>query len=194
MDATERSGFEVDDPAQIRLLGSPVRNDVVLFLDGEGPATVASIARGLGRPADTLYYHLGRLEEAGLIVRRGEDGGEAAVFDVPGRPVTLRYRPDDPANAAAIVDAVGTTLRSVERRFGAALAEGAFELSGPERNLWASRGRGRLTDAELAEVNEAIRRILAIFRGAAGSDGGRMHEVTLVVVPLPEEPADRRKG
>lgn len=186
------SGFEVDDPAQIRLLGSPVRNDVLVFLDGEGPATVAEIARGLGRPADTLYYHLGRLEGAGLVVRRG--GDEAAAFDVPGRPFTLRYRADDPDNVAAIADAVGTTLRSAERRFGEALEEGRFELAGPARNLWASRGRGRLTDDEVVEVNDAIRRIFEIFRAAAGSDEGRMHEVTLVVVPLPEEPADRRKA
>lgn len=192
--ARRRKGFEIDDPERIRLLGSPIRNDIVALLDGAGPIPVAEIAAGVGRPADTLYYHVDRLEEAGLVVRREPEGGEAIEFDVPARPFTLRYRPDDPDNAEAIADAIEITLRSVARNVREALATGTARTAGASRNVWASRGRVRLTDDRLREVNAAIGRVLEIFREARGSETGRMHEVTIVLDPLPEEPADRRKA
>lgn len=179
-------GFVIEDPGQIRLLGSPLRSDIVDYLEGAGPTPVAGIARGVGRPADRLYYHLRRLEEAGLVVRRGGGARDAALFDVPGRPVTLRYRADDPDSVEAIRDAVGTALRSAERHFGEALGKGEVELAGPTRNLWATRARGFLTDDQLREANELIHRILSLFRIAGETPAGRMHEVTIVVDPLVE--------
>lgn len=190
------AAHSVDDPERIRLLGSPVRQDIVDYVDAAGPSTVAEIAAALGRPADTLYYHVGLLREAGLLVVREATAGRAVrVVDLPGAGLQVRYRPEDPENVAAVRDAVGTMLRSAERRFAAGLEgrAGTVAVEGPRRSLWASRVRGRLTEAELEEVNGLIRRLHEVFAGGRGRgpEEGRMHEVNVVLSPLAEAVAAR---
>lgn len=188
----------VEDPEQIRLLGSTVRQDIVDHLDFAGPSTVPELAAALGCPTDTLYYHLNLLLEAGLLVRHDREDDRRMVVDLPASSVEVRYHRDDRPAVEAIVSAVATLLRSAERRFAGALDDDELplELEGPRRNHWASRVRGRLTEAEVVEVNEAIRAIHGIFRRSRSRPDpleGRMHEVTVVLSPLPEGPTDRRR-
>lgn len=186
--------FVIEDPERIRLLGSPIRQDIVDYLDSAGPATVAELGRGIGVPADRLYYHVKRLLDAGLVVESdaGRGRGGALRLELPAKDVRIRYRLDDGASLEAIEDAVGTMLRSVERRFTRALsgAAGAVAVEGPDRDLWGSRVRGRLTEADVREVNETIRHLHAIFerRRGAGPEAGRMYEISAVLCPLPEPP------
>lgn len=192
------NSLRIEDPGIIRLLGSPLRQDIVDYVDAVGPSTVLEIGEGIGRAADSLYYHLRLLLDAGVLVRTDGPDARGMVVDVAARPVELRYRPDDPEAARALLDVVGGMLRSAERHFGTALeGEGVeVQVEGPSRNLWISRVRGRLTDAELREVNEIIRRLHAIFHRSLGrreAGEARMHEVSVVLCPLPEQPVDRQK-
>ena len=55
----------------------------ILSLLSSGPKYPAEMARALGAHHQTVYYHIGRLERAGLISRiRREQirGGEASLF------------------------------------------------------------------------------------------------------------------
>jgi DNA-binding transcriptional ArsR family regulator len=55
----------------------------ILELLSTGPRYPAEIARALGVYHQTVYYHIGRLEQAGLIVRTRKEvirGGEASLF------------------------------------------------------------------------------------------------------------------
>lgn len=186
----------VEQPERIRLLGSPVRQDIVDFVDAAGPSTVAEIAAGLGRPADTLYYHVRLLRNAELVTVRASGESGVKRVHLPGSGgLQIRYRPDDAANVSAVMDAVGTMLRSAERRFADGLRgrAGPPVLEGPRRNLWASRVRGRLTDGEVEEINELIGRMHEVFakgRGRAAREG-QMHEVNVVLSPLAEVPVGR---
>src|SRR5687768_8664088 len=59
----------ISDPAQIRLLSSPVRQEIVDTLSAfGGEASVAALAEQLGRPADGLYYHLRALVRGALVL------------------------------------------------------------------------------------------------------------------------------
>jgi len=194
----EPGEYRVEDPDQIRLLGAPVRQDIVDHLASAGPCTMAEIAAGLGQPVDTLYYHVRRLREAGLVAEREGAVSRGMVVAVPGSGLSMKYRPDDPDNVAAIRDAVGTMLRSVDRRFRDGLEgrAGPVEVEGATRNLWASRVRGRLTRSDLEEVNGLIRRLQGIFERARESSGGagRVHELSVVLSPLPETAPRRRSA
>ncbi len=58
----------VRDPDHVRLLSSPVRQEVVDTLAAlGGQASIAAMAEHLGRPADGLYYHMRALVESGLV-------------------------------------------------------------------------------------------------------------------------------
>jgi DNA-binding transcriptional ArsR family regulator len=193
----------VEDAEGIRLLGSAVRLDLLDYLESTGPATVSELAGALGRPADTLYYHIRLLRAAGILVRCDGDGkdreGRGMLLDLSSDNAAVRYR-QQPEIVEALADMVSTLLRNTGRRFRAAMAgeAGDVSLEGPRRNVWAARVRGRLTEEELREVNEAIERVVAIFHRGRERRGtpvhGRLHEVSMVLVPLPESPVDRRKG
>lgn len=183
----------VDDPETIRLLGSPIRQDLVDYLEWAGPSTVAELAAGLGTRPDRLYYHLERLREAGLVIEAEREAAGGKVVELTGPSVALSYRLGDPERAAALTDAVGAMLRSAERRFEGALTgeAGEIELEGAARNVWASRVRGRLADSDLEEANRLIARLHRLFQRSRGRShrAGRMHEVSVVLVPLPERGA-----
>lgn len=180
----------VDDPETIRLLGSPIRQDLVDYLEWAGPSTVVELAVGLGTRPDRLYYHIERLREAGVVVERGPGEAGGKRVGLAGSSLALKYRTGDPERTVALTDAVGTMLRSAERRFEGALsgAVGEIELEGPTRNVWASRVRGRLAESDLEEANLLIDRLHQLFRRGRerASGAGRMHEVSVVLVPLSE--------
>lgn len=191
-----------EDADGIRLLGSAIRLDLIDHLETSGPATVTELAAGLGRSADTLYYHIRLLLEAGILIRldgEGEYGEERAMLlELSQAQAAVRYS-QEPDIVTALAEMAVTLLRNAGRRFRAALAGevGPVSLHGRRRNVWITRVRGRLTEDELAEVHVALERVRSIFhrgreRSAEGAPG-RLHEVSMVLVPLPDSPVDRRK-
>ena len=70
-----QTGKGVRNAAAIRLLASPVRQEIVDTLEAlGGEASVAELAAEVGRAADGLYYHLRLLVRGGLIDELAGDG------------------------------------------------------------------------------------------------------------------------
>lgn len=115
---------EVRDPAQVRLLSSPVRQEMVDTLAAlGGEAGVANLADQLGRPADGLYYHLRALVLGGLVEEL--PGGE-------GSAVTVLL-----ATAAARFASSTTSLTLATLRNYAPLPKACCRLlSGISATLW----------------------------------------------------------
>src|SRR3954468_6585211 len=95
----------IRDPAQVRVLKSGVRQEMVDTLAAlGGEAGVASLAEQLGRPADGLYYHLRALVTGGLVAELPSDGGErrfCLVGDGDG-PLRISYDLGPNGNAAEL--------------------------------------------------------------------------------------------
>jgi len=184
--------FYIREIRQVRAVASPVRAAALDALEVIGPATVLQLADALGYPPDGLYYHLAALKRLGLVVTvKPETKTGATRFDVRGRPVRIRYRPDDRRHARAMSSVVSTMLRSAARGFQRAYGPGLAEIDGPSRNLWAGRRTAWLTPAELHVLNRYIERIHALFgRGRPQRRNARLHEFTYVLSP--SLPAGRR--
>ena len=182
------SPFYIHDVRKIRSVVSPVRAAIVDALEVVGPATIVQLATALGYPPDGLYYHFAVLERNGLVIRVEPDKDTgAARFDVPGRPVTLRYRLPDRQQRGATTKMVGTMVRSAERSFRRAFAPGLATVQGPHRNLRAGRRTAWLTAAQLRALNRYIEGIHALFgRGVPRRPGARLHEFTYVLAPVVE--------
>jgi DNA-binding transcriptional ArsR family regulator len=180
--------FYIHDVAKVRAIASPVRAAVVDALEVLGPATIGDVADRLGYPPDGLYYHFRVLERHALVIRVDpEKGTGAARFDVPGRPVTLRYRLDDRQQRAATTKAVATMVRGAERGFRRAFAPGRATVAGPHRNLRAGRRTAWLTASEVRTLNRHIEAIHALFGGGLPRRAGaRLHEFTYVLAPMVE--------
>jgi predicted ArsR family transcriptional regulator len=178
--------FLISDRRQISALASSVRQDIVDILASAGPATAPEIARSLGRRPDGLYFHLRLLSRVGLLkvgTRPNSSGRVVATYDVPGRPLRIRYDLSDRGGSRAVSRVAASMLRTASRSFARAAAKGDARVAGPRRELWAARTRGWLTEEGLEEVNEIFARLIELFNNRPAPENVCSYEVTLVLSP-----------
>ena len=178
--------YHIDRPDQIRALASAARQDIVDAVTAIGPATAPEVARALGRTPDGLYFHLRALTKVGLL-KQGEQpnvqGRMVAAYDVPGRPMRIRYDLSAGAGARAVSRVTGSMLRTANRGFARAASRGKARVDGPRRELWAARTRGWLSPKALEEVNRNLTRIIALVRSGPAPRNACSYEVTFVLSP-----------
>lgn len=188
--------FVIRTRAQLEAITSPVRQEILDGVQALGPSPIAAVAALLGRPADALYYHVRTLERLGLLVRAGSRRNgrrDEAIYDVPERPLQIRYEPGDAANRAGATRAVAAAVRLTQRDFARALASGEFVGEGPRRNAWGGRVKVWLTPAQLAELNRLIERISRISGRAERPKGSRLHSFAWILAPVREAPTRRTR-
>jgi DNA-binding transcriptional ArsR family regulator len=185
--AADRPLHPIRDRAQVEVLASPVRQEVADGLQAIGPCSIAALAELLGRAPDSLYYHVRKLEKAGLVVARGtRDTGRRAeaLYDVPGRLV-LDHVPRTKRERGALLDVVGSALRIGERDYRAALESGRAETArGPRRNAWGGRVKGWLTPAEFAAVRAHVEALTELYSRGRKRPGAELHAIAYVLAPL----------
>ncbi len=179
----------ITNPAQVRALASPTRQDIVDALESAGPCSIAALALLLNRPADSLYFHIRRLLKVGLVIEsdRRKDGRHVfAMYDVCGRPLRLSY--DPPVRRADIARVVGAALRLGIRDFNRALSDSGRSrpTSGPARELWGGRAKGWVTPDQLARINALIGELLALTRGGSpDAPNATPISLSFVLAPAP---------
>jgi DNA-binding transcriptional ArsR family regulator len=160
------------DPLRIRLLEW-------LF---EAPRSARELAYCAGLPADRLYYHLGQLQQAGLIevaeyrpLARGkvERVYAPAQTEPPGDDA-------DPEETAALL---GSMLQATAMDITAACRA---RQAGGRREIDLHLGTLRLTDEALAELRGHIEQLTARFADP-GADG-TVTRVVLTLVDLQDRP------
>jgi hypothetical protein len=107
-----------------------------------------------------------------------------------GEHFGIAYRPREPRNAAAVRGVVGGMLRIARRDFDRALT-GDVTVTGPHRELWAARGTGWVSDAELAEINRLLVRLTGHLRKPRGGARQRLISLCFVVAPMTARPTRR---
>jgi len=167
------------DPLRIRLLEW-------LF---EAPRSARELAASAGLPADRLYYHLGQLQQAGLI--------EVAEYRPLARGKVERvYAPaqteppgddTDPEETAALL---GSMLQATAMDITAACRA---RQAGGRREIDLHLGNLRLTDEALAELRGHIGQLTARFADPGAE--GTVTRVVLALVDLQDRPdADPAPG
>ncbi|MGW2278595.1 ArsR/SmtB family transcription factor [Streptomyces sp. NPDC001770] len=137
------------DPLRIRLLEALWQR----------PQSARELADGADLPADRLYYHLDRLERAGLIeiaeYRPLARGRVERVY----APATTEP-PGDAASPEAMAEFLGAMLDATRADINAAHRS---RQAGGRREVDLHRGALRLTDEALAELRAHIGRLAAKF-------------------------------
>ncbi len=192
----------LEDPAQRRALGSPLRLEILGLFTTKEPLSVAEMAERIGRPAASLYYHVRLLEKVGILTRAGERSSgprEEALY----HPIAERFAlPTDPESGEGVADATKTlasAFRMAERDFAAAMQSAAtpstttrstgIHTKGPLRNMFATRVHCRLDKDALRELNQhlrAIERLVArtVRQTGAPEKGDQYLSLTLALLPL----------
>jgi len=183
----------IADPAQIRLLSSPVRQELVDTLAAlGGEASVAALAGQVGRPADGLYYHLRALVRGGLLVEVEQDGERVYRFAGAGdSPLRLAYRLGADGNSAEIAVFARSLLQIASRDFEAALKRSDSVVEGPDRELWASRNKGWLAPEDIVEVNTLLERLSQLTSQPKAPARTQLASCTFVLAPVDARPPRR---
>lgn len=192
MPPTRKQPEPLSQPAQVRALASPARQEICDTIEAAGPVTIARLAELMGRPADALYFHVRRLAKVGLLVEREpvkEGRHTAAVFDVVRRPLRLSYA--SPVKSKDIARVAAGIVRLASRDFGHAVASGSEAVDGPRRSVWAARSKGWLTPEELERVNALLSEAARVLRGARPRPGARAIALSFVLAPERVSPRAR---
>jgi DNA-binding transcriptional ArsR family regulator len=171
-----------------KALADPLRIRLLEWL-AEAPRSARQLADCAGLPADRLYYHLGQLEQAGLI--------EIAEYRPLARGKVERVYapaqtepPGDDADPEEIAAFLGSILQATAMDIEAACRA---KQEGRRREIDLSRGALRLTDEALAELRGYIKQLAVRFADPAAD--GTWTLVLTTLVDLQDRPeADPRQG
>jgi DNA-binding transcriptional ArsR family regulator len=187
-----RKPYTVHEERQLRALASPMRQAIVDTVAVAGPCAMKDIAAHIGRPASALYHHVHVLREVGLLTdqpARPGRGRPGVLFDVPGRPMVIRYEPEIARTGPPMRRIVNAMTRAAARDFATSYRPGVA-VSGAARRLWAARSEAWLTDAELRAVNRLLTRLIGMVQTGATRAGApaRLHSLTFVLAPRAKGP------
>ena len=164
-----------------KALADPLRIRLLQWLF-ESPRSARQLADCAGLPADRLYYHLGQLEQAGLI--------EVAEYRPLARGKVERVYapaetepPGDDADPEETAAFLGSVLEATAMDITAAYQA---RRAGRRREVDLHRGALRLTDQALAELRGHIEQLAARFADP-GTDG-TLTGVVLALVDLQDRP------
>jgi DNA-binding transcriptional ArsR family regulator len=166
------------DPTRIRLLEA-------LWAK---PASARELADYAGMPADRLYYHLGRLEQAGLI--RVAEYRPLARGKVERVYVPVDVEPPGDADPEETAAFLGSVLDATSLDITAAYRA---RQAGRRREVAVHRVGVRLTDEALAELLGHIERLVRPSAqetegGAEAEPAGSWVRLLVAVVDLEDRP------
>ena len=181
----QKDNYVIRDNRQMRALAAATRQEIVDVLPRMGTVSVAELAAALGRPADSLYFHLRILQRVGLIRSAGSRRAarrREALFRAVGPELSLSYRPGKKGNAKEVHPIIASMLRLGIRDFRNAFQDADASVSGPHRELWALRRTAWLSRSQITRVNRYIHKLMREM--ATPRRNGRLYAVTLVLTPL----------
>lgn len=181
--------YVVTSLKQLFVVASPGREDITDALAVLGPSSVPELAKFIGRSRNALYYHVRALRDCGLLVETkhsGEGTRTTARYDLPGRPLSVRYDLSTARSRRAVIALARTRLRSAMRGFLRAARPELAVTEGPRRNLWVARWKGWLSPKELEAVNEHLSELIKLLRAEPGDPrfNRKAHELTFAIAPI----------
>lgn len=165
-----------------------MRDAIVTVVAQGGEMSIREIARALGRRPATLYRHVDRLLEVGLLREAGTQTTatrSGRTYRGPSRVPTIPYRPDDPEHLDALCDHAETMLRQAGRELGEAFAAGDARVRGVRRDAHLLDVFGWLDDEQLRAVNEHLDAIREIMSDAPRRSGARLVAISAALRPKP---------
>jgi DNA-binding transcriptional ArsR family regulator len=181
--------YAITELRQFEALTSPVRGEIIDFVNLMGPSSIEEIAEYMGRPVDSLYYHVRRLEKVGLLVdvaRRKSRRQMESVFDLPGRPMFLKYEPSQATHVKKVLKSIKAMLSATERNFGKAFESDLVRVANERRNFDHALTLGWFTEDEIQRIRKQIRIIIGKFHSSARhrKNSSDLYNLTVMLIPL----------
>lgn len=172
-------------------LGSPLRLEILGLFTGREPLAIADMGRLMGRPAGSLYYHVGILKRAGLLQRAGTRR-TGKRYEALFYPTASRFDLEAEKggeSALLALKAMSSAFRMAERDLEASFRRCDCVTGGPGRNALAFRLHLRASPNLLAGINEHLDAIEELLKAEAErnlepSRDDQHLSLTLALLPL----------
>ena len=175
----------LDAPAQLRATSSPLAHRLLGALERLGPSTARQLGAQLERPPASLYYHLNRLAECGVLeTETREVAGQRpeTLFALAGRELVIRGD-GSPAVGAELARSGRGLLRLAARLYAAAAERlGPTRARSRRRNLLIQT-QARLSAADLAEVERRLEDVATYMAERDDSRRAPFHCLTVSLSP-----------
>jgi DNA-binding transcriptional ArsR family regulator len=159
---------------QLECLAMPIRLAIVQRLESDGRATAHDLAARTGRPVTSLYHHLRKLEDAGLLRIVGQRQGARrpeAIYAMVADEFSSSEAVRTPAGRGAYSKAAARVADAAARALSAAVNAGKAHFWGRERNTLIRFFMLRADSEKLAQINGLIAQLEALLRDGSEAEG-----------------------
>lgn len=174
-------------PEELRAVSGLVAHRIVAVMERLRSATVAELAERTGTEAGSLYYHVRKLRNVGVLretERRSTGGRDEVVYELAGSEVVIDSSRADAAFEEELARSVRTRLRAVERGVLAAMEDRATVKEGRKRDLSLHFHQARLTSRDRAELQRRIAELEEWLVERDDEGRGEFVQLTIAVHPL----------
>ena len=179
----------IEDIEQLRAVASPLRQEIFEVLQEYGKCSIKEIAEHVGQSSESLYYHVHKLRQAGIIRQSGKRRARTRkeqTYELTYRRAEARYNLDSKDSTKVLANAAASMLRLTTRDINNALTNKLPSRNERSRDLAISRIKARLTIKEAQIVKRYMQDAEAIFRRARSAQRGKRYALTWVLTPIQE--------
>ncbi|HYX12459.1 MAG TPA: helix-turn-helix domain-containing protein [Candidatus Acidoferrum sp.] len=179
--------LRISDLETVRVIAEPLRFRLIQTMSTrpDEPWTVKEIAGVLGEPATKLYYHVGLLEEHGIVVvvsSRLVSGIVEKRYQLAAERFSIDrglLAPDEASTGEALHSILGTVFDAARTDIEASVREGIASLHGSTEDaeggreaVLLSHSLDRLSSADAAEFRTRLRALANEFGQRLERDEG----------------------
>ena len=202
----------ITDLETVRVIAEPLRFRLIQTMSTrfDEPWTVKEIARVLGEPATKLYYHVGLLEERGIVVVVGSrlvSGIVEKRYQLAAERFAVDrslLSPEDPSAGETFHSILGTVFEAARADIDTAVRQGVARLHGGEaatddgpEEVLLSHSLDRLSRTDAAEFRARLRAVAEEFgqrppgEAPPATPDGRPYGLVLAFYPMVDVPKPR---
>lgn len=162
---------------QLRTLLSSVRTDIVDHLAGRGEMSIKELAVAIGKQPSSLYHHLDKLIEVGLVRETGArviNRKQEKLYAVPARRIRLKAALESGSYPQLMEQIVASLARQADRDFAKGQALPNARAGGETRNLGFFRLVAKPDADRLAQINYHLDAIAELMWQENATDGESM--------------------
>jgi len=183
MSRTAQKTHEITTTKQLRALRAPVRHRIIAAMTRLKSCSVKELAPHVGMMPESLYYHVRKLEGAGLIrvkERRIAGKREEKVYEPAAPRIVMDRRNRSRAFLDALGDVYGAVLRATDRSLRRALDREKMQSRGPRTATDVRQLTVRLDAKSAAEVRGWIDELMDFLSAHDDPEGVDAYTLTTV--------------
>lgn len=169
----------------LEAIASPLRMELIQAFAHGDRLTVQDMARHVGRPQSSLYYHVRKLTDVGVLVeveRRLKGRRYESVYSVAAERLAFSANESASVQREAMSRLITSMLRQASRDFAAALESDT--LGGHEVFQAGRHQRAWLTAADLTQIGALLDRVEKICISRQSGSGTKLYSLISLIVPL----------